>query len=253
MTKAKGPSNERRTFLRQAASLAGTVPVGSRAFGAAGIAVVAATSANNAHAADTSSASAPFTGYQFLGPVEATFVEAMVNVMCPRRPAHTERRGLRARELHRPPAGGRLRSGRAALHARALETGQAAAGLPAAADARAVLQGGAGGRQRSLRAQVWQVVRPAPGCGRERVPARSAADKYTDPRVPLASWFNELVYPLFVQACFADPIYGGNHGKVFWKMIGYPGLPATHTLDMVQFRGKPYPGAKDPKSMVDFS
>jgi gluconate 2-dehydrogenase gamma chain len=77
--------------------------------------------------------------------------------------------------------------------------------------------------------------------------------KLADARISLASWFNDIVYPLFVQACFADPMYGGNYNKVFWTMIGYPGLPATHTLDMVQYRGKPYPGAKDPKSIADFS
>jgi gluconate 2-dehydrogenase gamma chain len=77
--------------------------------------------------------------------------------------------------------------------------------------------------------------------------------KVTDARVPLGQWFNGLVYPLFVQACFADPIYGGNVDKVFWRMVGYPGLPATHARDMVDFRGKPYPGAKDPKSIADFS
>jgi gluconate 2-dehydrogenase gamma chain len=58
---------------------------------------------------------------------------------------------------------------------------------------------------------------------------------------------------LFGQACFADPIYGGNVNKVFWKLIGYPGLPGTHTIDIVQFRGKPFPGATDPKSIADFS
>jgi gluconate 2-dehydrogenase gamma chain len=71
--------------------------------------------------------------------------------------------------------------------------------------------------------------------------------------IPLASWFQDLIYPLFQQACYADPMYGGNNNKVFWKMIGYPGLPATHTLDMVNFRGKPFPGAKTPKSIADFS
>jgi gluconate 2-dehydrogenase gamma chain len=71
--------------------------------------------------------------------------------------------------------------------------------------------------------------------------------------VSLASWFNDVVYPLFVQACFADPLYGGNNDKVFWTLVGYPGLPATHMLDMVRYRGKPYPGAKNPKSIVDFS
>ena len=77
--------------------------------------------------------------------------------------------------------------------------------------------------------------------------------KVVDARLPLSAWFNELVYPLFTQACFADPIYGGNVDKVFWKLIGYPGLPATNTINMVQYRGKPFPGARDPKSMADFS
>jgi gluconate 2-dehydrogenase gamma chain len=77
--------------------------------------------------------------------------------------------------------------------------------------------------------------------------------RVTDPRVPLSMWFNEIVYPLFVQACFADPIYGGNRDKVFWRMIGYPGLPGLHTQDMVEFRGKPYPGAREPQSIADFS
>jgi gluconate 2-dehydrogenase gamma chain len=77
--------------------------------------------------------------------------------------------------------------------------------------------------------------------------------RMTDARLPLASWFNDIVYPLFVEACFADPMYGGNRGARFWKMIGYPGLPATHTLDMVRYRGKPYPDAHRPKSISDFS
>ena len=80
-----------------------------------------------------------------------------------------------------------------------------------------------------------------------------AGGKIIDSRIPLAAWFNELVYPLFTQACFSDPIYGGNANKVFWRLIGYPGLPATHAVDMVRFRGKPYPGASDPKSIADFS
>jgi gluconate 2-dehydrogenase gamma chain len=80
-----------------------------------------------------------------------------------------------------------------------------------------------------------------------------ASGKVSDPRVPLGLWFNDLVYPLFTQACFADPIYGGNRDKAFWKMIGYPGLPATHRRDMVEYRGKPFPGAKTPKSIADFS
>jgi len=69
----------------------------------------------------------------------------------------------------------------------------------------------------------------------------------------LAAWFNDAFYPLFVQACFADPMYGGNRDKVHWRAIGYPGLPAFHGRDVVQFRGRPYPGAAAPKSIEDFS
>ena len=45
----------------------------------------------------------------------------------------------------------------------------------------------------------------------------------------------------------------GNRDKVFWRLIGYPGLPGVHSRDMVMYRGKPYPGAKTPKSIADFS
>ena len=74
-------------------------------------------------------------------------------------------------------------------------------------------------------------------------------------RAPLRSPFVVQRYrgPLFVEACFADPMYGGNRSAaVFWKMIGYPGLPANHAIDMVRYRGKPYPGAGSPKSIGDF-
>jgi gluconate 2-dehydrogenase gamma chain len=80
-----------------------------------------------------------------------------------------------------------------------------------------------------------------------------ASGRVRSPGLDLQAWFNELVYPLFNEACFSDPIYGGNFNKVFWKLIAYPGLPATHALDMVQYLGKPFPGGRDPKSIADFS
>jgi gluconate 2-dehydrogenase gamma chain len=80
-----------------------------------------------------------------------------------------------------------------------------------------------------------------------------AGGKAVDASLSLTEWFNELVYPLFQQACFADPIYGGNRGKVFWKMLGYPGLPAVNGLNMAKYRGRPFPGAHTPQSIEDFS
>src|SRR5258706_15313595 len=72
---------ERRDFLKQVGAIAGAVPISHRVIGIASVGVVAA-AASSAQAADSPPA-APFTGYQFFGPDEATFVEALVNVMCP--------------------------------------------------------------------------------------------------------------------------------------------------------------------------
>ena len=79
-----------------------------------------------------------------------------------------------------------------------------------------------------------------------------AGGKVSAEDVNLEVWFNETIYPLFTQACFSDPAYGGNRGKVFWKMIGYPGLPAVNGLNITKYRGKPFPGAATPLSMEDF-
>ncbi len=77
--------------------------------------------------------------------------------------------------------------------------------------------------------------------------------KANTPEFNLAAWFNELLYPLFTQGAFADPVYGGNRDKAAWKMIGYPGLPAIYNRDMVTYRGKRHPKSDAPKSIQDFS
>lgn len=54
-----------------------------------------------------------------------------------------------------------------------------------------------------------------------------------------------------MEGFFADPIYGGNRGMAGWKMIGYPGLPATYTEDIKKYHGKRYD--KPPQSIADFT
>ncbi len=88
---------------------------------------------------------------------------------------------------------------------------------------------------------------------REAALAAVSSGKANSAALELSAWFNGLVYPLFVQGAFADPIYGGNGGKAAWKMIGYPGLPATYNRDVVTFRGKRHPKSDAPKSIQDFS
>ncbi|HMA52476.1 MAG TPA: gluconate 2-dehydrogenase subunit 3 family protein [Magnetospirillaceae bacterium] len=63
-------------------------------------------------------------------------------------------------------------------------------------------------------------------------------------------FFTELLQ-LVMEGFFGDPIYGGNRNKASWRMIGYPGLPATYREKIEAYRGKRY--EQDPQSIADFS
>jgi gluconate 2-dehydrogenase gamma chain len=63
--------------------------------------------------------------------------------------------------------------------------------------------------------------------------------------------FFEALLQSAMEGFFADPIYGGNRNKVSWKMIGYPGLPATWANKALEYRGKKV--TIEPQSIADFS
>jgi gluconate 2-dehydrogenase gamma chain len=257
------PKPTRRIFLKQIASVAGVAPNVARG----GVVATLAGCANaeirpgkppascpptTGSATPPTATALPPTTYESLGPVEAAFVEKMVDVMCPA-DALTPRGvdcGLAIfidRQLARDFGKG----------ARRYAHGPWKKGIPQAGNQlpmtpeqffKVGLAAVTAESQRRFGGRFDQL-------DDERADALLddiAAGKVADPRVPLDAWFNELVYPLFVQACFADPMYGGNRNKAFWKMIGYPGLPAKYAHEMVEYRGKPFPGAAAPRSIADF-
>jgi gluconate 2-dehydrogenase gamma chain len=63
--------------------------------------------------------------------------------------------------------------------------------------------------------------------------------------------FFEALLEITMEGFFSDPIYGGNRNKVSWKMIGYPGLPATYANLIEEYRNKRY--VVEPQSIADFS
>jgi gluconate 2-dehydrogenase gamma chain len=65
-----------------------------------------------------------------------------------------------------------------------------------------------------------------------------------------AMFFNALLQ-ITMEGFFADPMYGGNRDMASWKMVGYPGLPATYRHDIKKYLGKVYD--KPPRSIADFS
>jgi gluconate 2-dehydrogenase gamma chain len=63
--------------------------------------------------------------------------------------------------------------------------------------------------------------------------------------------FFEALYQSAMEGFFADPIYGGNRDKVSWRMVGYPGLPASYGAKAEAYRGKKL--NIEPQSIADFT
>jgi gluconate 2-dehydrogenase gamma chain len=63
--------------------------------------------------------------------------------------------------------------------------------------------------------------------------------------------FFEMLLQSAMEGFFADPIYGGNRDKVSWRMVSYPGLPATYAGKALEYRGKKI--VIEPQSIADFS
>jgi gluconate 2-dehydrogenase gamma chain len=237
----------RRDVLKRIAAVASSAPLAPALIATSPPA--AAQPAAPAPAAPGSSES----GYQSLGPEEAAFVETLVNVMCPA--DHLTPSGVDcglAVFIDRQLAGGFGQGERLYMQG-PWRKGKPQLGYQLPLTPEEFFKAGIAAANAACKARYAKpFFALAPGDA-DAFLKEIAAGKVTDARVPLGLWFSELVYPLFTQACFADPIYGGNRDKVFWRIVGYPGLPATHRNDMVDFRGKPFPGAKDPKSIADFS
>jgi gluconate 2-dehydrogenase gamma chain len=64
------------------------------------------------------------------------------------------------------------------------------------------------------------------------------------------AFFNR-VHAIVMEGFFSDPMYGGNRDKAGWKMLGFPGLPATYADKVDAYYNKRYVVA--PKSIADFS
>jgi gluconate 2-dehydrogenase gamma chain len=87
-------------------------------------------------------------------------------------------------------------------------------------------------------------------------PDREAALKaMEDNKAPFPGFssrtFFDALLQITMEGFFADPMYGGNRDMAAWKMVGYPGLPATYREEIKTYFGKKYD--KPPHSIADFS
>jgi len=64
------------------------------------------------------------------------------------------------------------------------------------------------------------------------------------------AFFNRM-HGLVMEGFFSDPMYGGNRNKAGWKLLGFPGLPATYADKVDAYYNKRY--VAPPRSIADFS
>ncbi len=244
---------DRRDVLRQIATVTGAAPLSSAMLGATAAVATVTAQADPASAQANPPNASTTAGYQSLSADEAAFVEAFVNVLCPA--DHLTPSGVDcglAIFIDRQLAAGYGQGENLYRHG-PWRQGKPQFGYQLPLTPEQFFKAGVLAANAACKARFGKEFDALAPADADRFLQDLSAGKVTDVRLPLSEWFNELAYPLFVQACFADPIYGGNKDKVFWRMVGYPGLPATHARDMVEFRGKPFPGANNPKSIADFS
>jgi gluconate 2-dehydrogenase gamma chain len=86
----------------------------------------------------------------------------------------------------------------------------------------------------------------------ERIAALKTMEegKANFPGFSSTQFFNALLQ-ITMEGFFADPMYGGNRDMAAWKMVGYPGLPATYRDEIKTYFNKKYD--KPPHSIADFS
>jgi gluconate 2-dehydrogenase gamma chain len=66
-----------------------------------------------------------------------------------------------------------------------------------------------------------------------------------------AKAFADRVIAMVMEGFFSDPMYGGNRNMAGWKVLGFPGLPATYADKVDQYYNKQY--VAPPRSIADFS
>jgi len=242
MTDEPFAAAQRRAFLKGAGAAAAALP-----------AVLVASPATGQVAAASAAAATPASGYQCLSLDEAALTEALVDHMWPRDALTSSGTQLGIATFIDRQLAGAYGSGDRLYLQGPFRKGRPQHGWQVPMTPAQFYKAGCAGMAAACQARFGKPYDKLAAADREALLLDAAGGKLMAGSVDLGLWFNSLVYPLFTQGAFADPIYGGNQGKAAWKMIGYPGLPATYAQDVVRFRGKPHPKSANPQSIQDLS
>ena len=235
--------NERRRFLKSA--------VAGGAVAAVGVPGAVDAQANAAAAAAAAKADAAPKGYTYLNPEEAAFVEALVDHMVPAdklTPKGTDL-GL-AIYIDRALAGSWGKGDRL-YQSGPWKQGAPSQGYQLPLTPAELYRAGIAATNRHCAKAYGKGFDRITEAQREELLRGLADGKVVFDGGPPAGVFFGVAYQTVMEGMFADPIYGGNRDKAGWKMVGFPGVIATHQQNIIRYRNKRYPA--EPLGIADVS
>lgn len=222
-------NNSRRQLLKGAL-------VGGAAFGVAPGAAVAHAASN----AGTENADAPIAAYVFLTPIEASFVEALVDHMVPA--DHLTPKGTDLGInifIDRALAGSWGKGDRMYMQG-PWQEGTPSQGYQSPLLPAQLYRAGIAGTNQAAEKLYGKSFDLLDANQKDEILKQLDAGKIAfDGGLPSKTFFN-ILYKSVVDGMFSDPIYGGNANKAGWKMLGFPGVVETNARNIVEYKNKRY-------------
>jgi gluconate 2-dehydrogenase gamma chain len=235
----QNPEQGRRDFLKGALA-------GGTAAASAGTATAALAQPTPA----TTLTDAP-AGYQFLRPAEGAFIEALVDHMVPADNLSPKGTDLQINVYIDRALAGAWGRGDRLFRQGPWKRGVPAQGYQLPLTPAELMRAGIEAANAVVRKSYGRSFDQVTPAQREEFLKALDGGKIVFEQGPPAGTFWSMLYQTVMEGMFADPVYGGNRGKAGWKMIGFPGVIATHARNITNYKNKPYTAA--PQGIADVS
>jgi len=194
---------------------------------------------------------APAKGYQYLRPAESAFVEALVDHMVPADALSPSGTGLGINIFIDRALAGSWGRGDRLYRQGPWKTGVPSQGYQLPLTPAELYRVGIEATNAHCMKAYGKPFDAVGATQREEVLKGLEGGTIVFEKGPPARAFFVTVYQTVMEGMFADPIHGGNAGKAAWKMIGFPGVVATHTRNITTYKNKRFPG--EPLGIADVS
>lgn len=237
----KALPTSRRRFMQGA--VASVAVVGAP--GAIGVTAAAVSASSQSAASPSTSATAAVgpaahPGYTFLRPAEADFIEALVDHMVPADTLTPRGTDLGINVYFDRALGGNWGSGDRLFLEGPWQPGTPSQGYQLPLTPAELFRAGTEAFDAHCRAHLGGPFSSLAASDKESVLLALASGKLALPDCPDTHHYFALLYQCVTEGLFADPSYGGNADKAGWKMLGFPGVIATHAEDVVRFYNRRY-------------